>query len=147
MKFIEMNEKIINLGNVATIIFNSKKKSIIFNFSNSINILGKETSDFYIENFNNTYDYNKMKTKILNLDYIKENFLIHKNQPEIINKSHINSITSESKKIIFNLDFGVDVIDYKTNELIKISKFVYWRFNDENEMYDTFKNVKKELLG
>jgi len=148
--FIELDTKIVNLSNTATIIFNKRKKQIIFNFSNAINILGKETADFYIQKFKTDYDFDKLKNKLLNLDYVKENFLFHESQNEIVNKNHINTITFESgnvNKIIFNLDFGVNVEDYKTGDIIKISKFVYWKFKEENDMYDVFQKIKNEILG
>jgi len=149
-KFMELDSKIVNLSKTATIIFNKRKRQVIFNFSNAINILGRETSDFYIQELNTDYDFDKLKNKLLNIDFVKENFLIHESQNEIVNKNHINTITFEPgkvNKIIFNLDFGVDVKDYKTGDIIKISKFVYWRFKEEDDMYDVYQEVKKEILG
>jgi len=146
--FIELSKKIVNLKKVATIIFNKRKKQIIFNFSNAINILGKDTADFYIQEFNNDYDFDKLKNKLLNLDYVKENFLICSIQDEIVNKNHINTISyeiNEINKIIFNLDFGIDVKDYKSGDMIKISKFVYWKFKEKDDMLNVYQEIKNKL--
>ena len=139
--FININNKWINLKNVSTIIFNEKENLIYFNFSNSIKIINKETSDFYEVKFENKNDYENTKEKILKNKYVKNHFLIHKSQNEIVNKEKINTITIDKNKIIFNLSHSIEIEDKITKKRKKISKFVYWKFDNENEAKNTFLSI------
>jgi hypothetical protein len=131
------NKKAINLARVSNIIFDPKKLKIIFQFANSINILGKETSDFYELEIPNEEAFEKVSKNLLEHPYIAANFLLPKYIKEdkfyeIVNINHINSITlDEPNKIIFNLDYAIDIYDKKTNKNKKISKFVYWIYENE----------------
>jgi hypothetical protein len=146
--FIVFDDKIINLARVSNIIFDSVKRKITFQFANSINILGKETSDFYEKEFEN---YPVKMSEILNHSYVKDNFI----KPdyaklgkfyEIVNINHINNITlDEPKKIIFNMDYGIDIFDKQSGEIKKISKFIYWHYNNENDKQKEI-NKLKELI-
>ena len=143
--FLVINrKKAINLANVSNIIFNHQKNKISFQFANSIDILGKITSDFYdIEPDEKPFEY--IKKEILKIPYIKENFLIpqYNNNEffEIVNINHINTITlNEPNKIIFNMDYAIEIFDKKTNQNKKISKFVYWKYKNP---YDKGKELKK----
>jgi len=144
--FININNKWINLKNVSTIIFDEKENLIYFNFSNSIKIINKETSDFYEAKFNNKNDYENTKENILRNKYVKNHFLMHKSQNEIVNKEKINTITIDKNKIIFNLSHSIEIEDRITKKRKKISKFVYWKFGDEDEAKNVFASISFKFI-
>lgn len=137
------NSKLINLAVVSSISIDNKK--VIYNFINSIDILGRQTPDYSYERFNSTLEANKRFKELLNLDLVKDKFLFHKNhENEILNKDFITSIVYDSRKrrVIFNLNFSISVKDRKTGNIVKISKFIYWNDIDKNE----YEKLEEEFL-
>jgi len=144
MKLIKLNNgKLINLSVVSTISIDRNK--VIYNFINSIDILGRETPDYSYERFKENGDAQKRFKELQNLNVIKEKFLFHKNHSnEILNKDYITSIIYDGKKerVIFNLNFSISVLDRKTGKEVRISKFIYWNNISRNE----YEEIEKQLL-
>jgi len=136
-------EKIINLKNVSTILVDTERCKIIYNFINSINIMDRETPDYTYQTFDSPEETLKEFESIKKIQYVKDNFLISedvKNLGEIVNKNFITSINIDEKRkrIVFNLNFSITILDHKTRKPIKISKFVYYD-------YKTTSDLKTEL--
>jgi len=145
MKLIKLNNgKLINLAVVSTISIDKNK--VIYNFINSIDILGRETPDYSYERFKTNKEAEKRFKELQQLDIIKDRFLFHKNHKnEIVNKDYITSIVYDEKKqrIIFNLNYSISVIDKKTGKEVKISKFIYWNNIPKQE----YEKIEKEFLS
>jgi len=150
--FLELNNKLINIDNVSNILFDKNKFKVDFQFANSINILGKETSDFFELKFPYKEDIDKLKLKLKENHFIRMLFLFPPpniiNNEEWVNISHINTISLDDTKckIIFNLDYGIDIVDKNTEELIKISKFIYWKFETCEEAEKEYEKLKSILV-
>ena len=149
--FYEIGNKMINLKRVSNIIFDKKKLKVDFQFANSINILGKETSDFHEVRFTRIDDIIKLKMKLLS-DFKVDKMFIRPpvsvlGNEEWVNKNHINSIAldEDNAKIIFNLDYSIEVVDKRTGDLVKISKFIYWRFESKEKAQEEYYKIKRFL--
>ena len=134
--------RIINLGNVSNIGVDYKTNKIIFNLCYNINIFNKIMPDYSYFKFKNREEVENSYKNILNLDYIKENFLISIDPKQrLVSKKCISSIVFDDKKrkIIFNLNYGI--IHPLNSEKI-ISDFVFWTFKDN----ETFLNERIRIL-
>ncbi len=147
MKFLELNDRIVNLQNVSNI--NILENRIVFNMNYSIELNGsyekKLISDYVYFNARNDQDMNQMKMELLKNNYIGDNFIKHNNG--FVNTNCISSMKFADKKLrtIFNLSHP---ITFKGNQGVNItSEFVYVNFTNGAE-YDAFKtNVKQIILG
>ena len=133
------NEKLIYLKNVSTISIDRNNFKIIYNFVNSINIVGRETPDYSYQKFNSLEEMLEEFEKIKSLDYIKDNFLISEvpeNYDEIVNKNFITSISviEDKRRLVFNLNYSISIIDKKSGKPMKISKFVYFDYPSKKRM-------------
>jgi len=139
------NNKIINLKNVSTVILDvTAKPKIIYNFVNSINIMGRETPDYTYEFFNTAEEAEERYLELLKEEYICRNFIYHNNHHfEVLNMNFITSISYDEikERMIFNLNYSVSVKDRKTGNDVKISKFVYWNGIE----YDDYKKIITKL--
>jgi hypothetical protein len=144
------NEKLVNLNNVSTISLDCERNKIIYNFTNSINILGRETPDYSYQTFETFEEAENVFFALKELKFVQDNFLISSNinnSYEIVNKNFVTSINLDEKhkRIIFNLNYSVTIIDHKTNKPIKISKFVYYNYNSRQEMKKELGSFVKKL--
>ena len=96
------SEKIINLKNVSTILVDTERCKIIYNFVNSINIMERETPDYTYQNFKNLEETLKAYEDLKNAQFIRDNFLISngaENAGEIVNKNFITSINIDVRQV------------------------------------------------
>ncbi len=149
MKALQQKDsnKIVLLDNISVITLDDSRNRIVFNFMNSIHVFGRWTPDYHYFQYNNDTDAIEAFKKIKGLPYFKLNYFISDADSNIdmINKNAVTtiSIKEEEYKIIFNLNYSIT--SYKENKAIEISKFIFWIYDDDDDLFNDRLQVSENL--
>ena len=131
----------LNLENVATIQFLPNENKIVYLLPNNFKLDGKRMVNTLISK-----PYNdKLKKEIMSDEYVKNNFLVVDGQNEIVNKKFISNIKREKNKVIINLNFSFETNIRKDFGNMFISKFVFYKFNSEDNAKEMFEFLKNNI--
>ena len=140
-------DKIIFLDNISVITLDKDRARVVFNFMNSIFIFGRWTPDYHYFQYDNADDALEAFNKIKQLPHFRINYFISdiEENYDIINKQAITSVSIKEKesKIIFNLNFSIT--SYKEQQPIEISKFIFWKYENEDDVYNDRLQVYENL--
>ena len=144
----EGSDKLISLKNVSAISLDSERKRLVFNFMNAIHMFGRWTPDYHYFQYDSQQEAQDAFERIKLIPFFRVSFFISEindNLP-IVNKESVNSISikEDELKIIFNLNYSIT--SYTDNKPIEISKFIFWEFNNEDDLDDD-KFVINENIG
>lgn len=148
-KYIEVNNKFVNLSNVSTINFLASQNRVVLNFAHPIEIskLDKMISEYTYIDFDTdeqyeTYIKGLFLNKYIQAEYISKDF---KGELGLINKSKISSFKFEAfkNKVIFNMNHAISVTN-KYNQYSISTEFVY--VNCESHEYEKYVNYVKSTL-
>ena len=140
-------DKIIFLNNISVISLDKDRCRVVFNFMNSIFIFGRWTPDYHYFQYKTEAKAIEAFNKIKGLPHFRINYFISdiEENMDIINKQSITSVSIKEKenKIIFNLNFSIT--SYKDQQPIEISKFIFWKYENEDDVYNDRLQVYENL--
>ena len=149
MQAIQQNDtdKIIFLNNISVISLDKDRRRVVFNFMNSIFVFGRWTPDYHYFQYKTEKESIDAYNKIKSLPHFRINYFISdiESNLDIINKEAITSVSIKEKenKIIFNLNFSIT--SYKDQQPIEISKFIFWKYENEDDVYNDRLQVYENL--
>lgn len=149
MKAIQQQDtdKIIFLDNISVITLDKDRCRVVFNFMNSIFIFGRWTPDYHYFQYRTEEKAVEAFNKIKSLPHFRINYFISdiESNLDIINKESITSVSikDNENRIIFNLNFSIT--SYKDKQPIEISKFIFWNYTNEDEVYNDRLQVYENL--
>jgi len=140
-------DKIVLLNNVSTISIDADRSRIVFNFMNSIQLVGRKTPDYHYFEYETREEALSSFEEITLMPYVKLNFLISENpdNTDIVNISAITSLIhdDENLKTVFNLNYPVTSYRERDNREVEISKVIFWNYYGETQ----FEGDKLEIAN
>ncbi len=144
----EGTDKIVSLENISVISLDSDRQRVVFNFMNAIHIFGRWTPDYHYFQYDTADEATEAFEKIKQFPSFRLNYFISEinSNTSMVNKRAVNtiSIKEDEFKIIFNLNYSIT--SYADNKPIEISKFIFWNYENEDELDDD-KFVINENIG
>lgn len=141
MSFIKINDRYVNLENVANIVFLEDKVVFNFNYAVSLKMPPKKLISDYI------YTSDVDESSLDNNDFIIENFIkIDNGSVYYVNKKCISSFKKDSRnlKLIFNFNHSVSV---DTPNVESSSEFLYIKYVDLNTLNNAYRKIVSDLEG
>lgn len=141
MSFIKINDRYVNLENVANIVFLEDKVVFNFNYAVSLKMPPKKLISDYI------YTSDVDESSLDNNDFIIENFIkIDNGSVYYVNKKCISSFKKDSRnlKLIFNFNHSVSV---DTLNVESSSEFLYIKYVDLNTLNNAYRRIVSDLEG
>lgn len=141
MSFIKINDRYVNLENVANIVFLEDKVVFNFNYAVSLKMPPKKLISDYI------YTSDVDESSLDNNDFIIENFIkIDNGSVYYVNKKCISSFKKDSRnlKLIFNFNHSVSV---DTPNVESSSEFLYIKYVDLNTLNNAYRRIVSDLEG
>ena len=139
MSFIKINDRHVNLKNVANIVFLEDKVVLNFNYAVSLKMPPKKLISDYV------YTSDITEETLDNNEYISENFIkIDNGSLYYVNKSCISSFKKDSRnlKLIFNFNHSVSV---DTPNVESSSEFLYIKYVDLNTLNNAYRRIVFDL--
>ena len=141
MSFIKINDRYVNLENVANIVFLEDKVVFNFNYAVTLKMPPKKLISDYI------YTSDVDESSLDNNDFIIENFIkIDNGSVYYVNKKCISSFKKDSRnlKLIFNFNHSVSV---DTPSVESSSEFLYIKYVDLNTLNNAYRRIVSDLEG
>ena len=141
MSFIKINDRYVNLENVANIVFLEDKVVFNFNYAVSLKMPPKKLISDYI------YTSDVDESSLDNNDFIIENFIkIDNGSVYYVNKKCISSFKKDSRnlKLIFNFNHSVSV---DTPNVESSTEFLYIKYVDLNTLNNAYRRIVSDLEG
>lgn len=139
MSFIKINDRHVNLKNVANIVFLEDKVVFNFNYAVSLKVPPKKLISDYV------YTSDITEETLDNNEYINENFIkIDNGSLYYVNKNCISSFKKDSRnlKLIFNFNHSVSV---DTPNVESSSEFLYIKYVDLNTLNNAYRRIVFDL--
>ena len=139
MSFIKINDRHVNLKNVANIVFLEDKVVLNFNYAVSLKMPPKKLISDYV------YTSDITEETLDNNEYINENFIkIDNGSLYYVNKNCISSFKKDSRnlKLIFNFNHSVSV---DTPNVESSSEFLYIKYVDLNTLNNAYRRIVFDL--
>lgn len=144
--YIEINNTIVNLTNVSTIVFLKDQNRIVLNYGYGVELKksNKTISDYMYVDFDSDEAYNNGLYELSKNRFIVNTFIKHQNG--LINKNKISSIKFEHEKtrVIFNMSHAITIAN-KAKEEILATEFVYVSLQTGYNEYVNY--VKNSVFG
>lgn len=149
MKALQQSDtdKIVLLDNISVISLDEGRKRVVFNFMNSIFVFGRWTPDYHYFQYDTKEQALEAFNKIKSIPHFRLNYFISDDATnlDLINKDSVTTISvkEDEQKIIFNLNYSIT--SYKDNKPIEISKFIFWNYEDVDDLFDDRMQINENL--